>query len=173
MGFQWLKSFIRNNSSLHKLNFRPVWYSQLYFYLNLKLSKMFLEKTGLNLFFIVLMLSASSVTAQKTFSNYAFDSSTTYIMKLLDRTEYIGKFLQKDSTTVVIITNSASKVEIPFSKLKSIEAVKNTNLKKGVYWFPNPNATRYFFGPSAFSLKKGEGYYQNSYLLLNSVNVGI
>ena len=115
-----------------------------------------LEKTGLNLFFFVLMLSASTVTAQKTFTNYAFDSSTTYVMKLLDRTEYIGKFLQKDSTSVVIITNSGSKVEIPFDKIKSIEAVKSTNLKKGVYWFPNPNATRYFFGPSAFNLKKGE-----------------
>jgi hypothetical protein len=29
------------------------------------------------------------------------------------------------------------------------------------------------FAPSGFNLKKGEGYYQNSYLVLNSVNYGI
>lgn len=45
--------------------------------------------------------------------------------------------------------------------------------RKGSTWFANPNATRYFFAPSAIPLKKQEGYYQNAYLLANSVNVGI
>lgn len=39
--------------------------------------------------------------------------------------------------------------------------------------FANPNATRYFFAPSAIPLKKQEGYFQNAYLLANSVNIGI
>ena len=46
-------------------------------------------------------------------------------------------------------------------------------MRNGVYWFPNPNPTRYLFSPSAYNLKKGEGYYQNTYILLNSFNVGI
>jgi len=40
-------------------------------------------------------------------------------------------------------------------------------------WFPNPNSTRYFFTPSAFNLKKGEGYYQNTYALVNLFNYGV
>jgi hypothetical protein len=39
--------------------------------------------------------------------------------------------------------------------------------------FDNPHPTRYFFGPSAIPLKKGERYYQNAYVLANSVQYGI
>lgn len=45
--------------------------------------------------------------------------------------------------------------------------------RRGKTWFTNPNATRYFFAPSAIPLKKKEGYFQNAYLLANSVNVGV
>jgi hypothetical protein len=39
--------------------------------------------------------------------------------------------------------------------------------------FDNPHPTRYFFGPSAIPLRKGERYYQNAYVLANSVQYGI
>lgn len=39
--------------------------------------------------------------------------------------------------------------------------------------FGNPHPTRYFFGPSAIPLKKGERYYQNAYVLANSVQYGV
>lgn len=45
--------------------------------------------------------------------------------------------------------------------------------KKGWYWFKNPHATRYLFGPSAMNLERGEMYYQNTWLFLNSFNVGV
>jgi hypothetical protein len=47
------------------------------------------------------------------------------------------------------------------------------DIRKGKYWFPQPMPGRYFYAPSAFTLKPGEGYYQNTMLGLNSVNVGI
>ncbi len=36
----------------------------------------------------------------------------------------------------------------------------------------NPQATRHFYAPSAHQLKKGEVYYQNAYLIYNSVSYG-
>lgn len=45
--------------------------------------------------------------------------------------------------------------------------------KEGAIWFKNPNNTRYLFAPSAFCLKKGEGYYQNIYGAGNAVNYGL
>ncbi len=39
--------------------------------------------------------------------------------------------------------------------------------------FENPHPTRYFFGPSAIPIKKGEKYYQNALFLLNSFQIGI
>jgi hypothetical protein len=46
-------------------------------------------------------------------------------------------------------------------------------LEEGEPGFENPNATRYLFGPSAIPLKKGEGYYQNVFVVLQSFNYGI
>ena len=46
------------------------------------------------------------------------------------------------------------------------------NFRKGKYWFPNPNYSRYFIGPG-IQLKKGDGYYQNIDLSINTVNYGI
>ncbi len=39
--------------------------------------------------------------------------------------------------------------------------------------FENPHPTRYFFGPSAIPIKRGEKYYQNALFLLNSFQIGI
>jgi len=37
----------------------------------------------------------------------------------------------------------------------------------------NPQSSRYFFAPSGMQLKKGEGYYQNTWLIYNQVSYGV
>lgn len=101
------------------------------------------------------------------------DNDKFYLIKLYDGSTFTGNILQKDSINVIIKTSSIPKIEIPVIKIKSITELNKSNYKNGSYWFSNPNATRYLFAPSAFNLKKGEGYYQNTYLFLNSFNVGI
>jgi hypothetical protein len=119
-------------------------------------------------------LISLSLQAQVNFQEMEFDSSETYRVELNDGSVFIGKFLEKDGQQLVISTNSLPRVEIPFSNIRKVEIVDRENIKDdGSYWFPNPNPTRYFFSPSAFNLKKGEGYYQNSYLVINSINVGV
>lgn len=39
-------------------------------------------------------------------------------------------------------------------------------------WEESAHSTRYFFGPAAYNLYQGEGYYQNSLLLINQVSYG-
>ena len=41
------------------------------------------------------------------------------------------------------------------------------------YWFPNPNATRLYFAPTAHMLRKGKGYFADYYLFSPSVVYGI
>ncbi len=117
--------------------------------------------------------SLSSVFAQGKFINYKFDGTKTYLIELQDGSQLVGSLLQSDSIFIVIKTLSIPKIEIPVGRIKNINVVDDSNIKNGEYWFPNPNTTRYLFAPSAFTLKKGEGYYQNTYLFLNSINVGI
>lgn len=129
--------------------------------------------------FIVLFLGAlismntQTVQAQINVNEITVDSTVTYKITLLKGDEFIGKIISKDQNNIVIRTSSIPRIEIPVENIKSIDPVEKNSMRNGSYWYPNPNSTRYFFSPSAANLKKGEGYYQNSYLLFNSVNYGL
>ncbi len=125
------------------------------------------------LLFTFLFFGTLHVFGQKSNISSPVDSTKTYKIELHDHSIFIGNILKKDSVNLVMRTQSIPKLEIQISKIKSIEIVDKANLKNGSYWFPNPHATRYLYAPSAFNLKKGEGYYQNTLLVLNSFNVGI
>ena len=125
------------------------------------------------LLFTSLFFGTLHVFGQKSNISAPVDSTKTYKIELNDHSIFIGNILKKDSVNLVMRTQSIPKLEIQISKIKSIEIVDKANLKNGNYWFPNPHASRYLYAPSAFNLKKGEGYYQNTLLVLNSFNVGI
>jgi len=138
-------------------------------------------KTLLMTLFTLLLIATVEITpssaqdnvAQDKFKTFAFDSTSSYVFTLVDGTKVIGTFLGKTTDQLFVRTASIDRLEIAFSKIKSITIASETQLKKGIAWISNPNPTRYFFAPSAYNLKKGEGYYQNSYLFLNSVNYGL
>ncbi|MBN1650687.1 MAG: hypothetical protein JW857_05135 [Bacteroidales bacterium] len=132
-----------------------------------------MKKQWMKIIFVLLFTSTTLVYAQGTFVNYKFDADKTYLIDLKDGTQFIGTILQSDTQLICLKTNSLPKIEIPVDKIKRIAIIQVSKAKDGEYWFANPNATRYLFSPSAFMLKKGEGYYQNTYLFLNSINFGI
>ncbi len=133
-------------------------------------------KNLFRLFFLIVGISLfnnSDALGQKVFKTYGFDTAKIYKIRLIDETEFVGKYLYRDSSIIVIKTNSIPKIEVPINKISSIDIIENLSIINGKYWFPNPNPTRYLFAPSAFNLKKGEGYYQNTYVTINSFNVGL
>ena len=126
------------------------------------------------IFFIVALLFSSVTHAQKDNSlSIQPDSTRLYKIELNDGSVYLGGILKEDIDVIAFKTLSGNKIEIRKVYIKNKELVEKGDFKNGVYWFRNPNPTRYLFGPSAFNLKAGEGYYQNTYLLLNSFNYGI
>lgn len=121
----------------------------------------------------ICLICSADLLAQNSPSKFVFDSTSTYVLKLNDESEIVGKCIGGDSIYVVFKTTSLAHVEFQRSNIIKVEKANAENMKHGKYWFPNPNATRYLFAPSAFCLKEGEGYYQNTYLFLNSFNVGV
>ncbi len=111
------------------------------------------------------LLTVNSVFAQQ-------DTSKTYRIVLKNGTEIFGTVTQMQDSTVSIEAKDVGQVTILKKNIKSMEKISEGDFRDGVYWFPNPNATRYLIGPSAIPLKAGEGYYQNTMLFLNSFNVG-
>lgn len=90
-----------------------------------------------------------------------------------------------DNRTIICELRELSAEQVQaFSKDLGNLAISRANVKSLRYLpvvaggqagiqFDNPHPTRYFFGPSAIPLKKGERYYQNAYVLANSVQYGM
>jgi hypothetical protein len=101
------------------------------------------------------------------------DNNLLYLIKLTDGNQLYGKILERRKSEIDFETKTLGKVTVPVANIKKMQQVDEGEMKGGKYWFPNPNNTRYYFAPSAFNLKKGEGYYQNVYFLMNSANYGV
>ena len=84
----------------------------------------------------------------------------------------IGIPLRFENESIVLITD-IGEVSILIELIEKAELEGLDFHASSQYGFTNPNATRYLFAPSAIPLKKGEGYYQNVWVLVNSANVGI
>lgn len=96
-----------------------------------------------------------------------------YQITLNDGNELYGNILERKEDKIIFQTKTLGQVTLSTKNIKSMQEIKRGDIKEGEYWFPNPNNTRYLFSPTAINLKKGEGYYQNAYVLANSVNYGI
>ena len=123
--------------------------------------------------FMVMMQCISILSAQKEQVKYDFDSSKVYLIDLKDGSRLFAKVMEVDGDKVRVKVASNAPFVISYSQIASAKEVLPERIKNGKYWFENPHATRYLFAPSARNLKKGEWYYQNAYLVLNSFNYGV
>lgn len=116
---------------------------------------------------IALFLSVPYCVAQNS------ADSLDYRIETKDGNIYIGKILTQDSEKIIFNTDNLGEIRIKKDDVKKIQAIDTNRIKNGNYWFNNPQATRYFFSPNAYGLRKGEGYYQNVWVMVNSFAVGI
>jgi len=124
------------------------------------------------LFLSLLLLNIASSQAQNTTkSTQAIEKTTVYI-ETNDGNTFTGLVVRENDLEITLKT-SVGEITILKSNIKKMKELSKDDFVNGSYWFENPNSTRYIVGPSAFGLKKGEGYYQNMYLFIQSVNVGI
>lgn len=96
-----------------------------------------------------------------------------FTIETVDGNEFIGEIISEDSQFVKLKTDKLGEVSIRKSDIKKKEPVEVQQIKDGKYWFPNPQSTRYFWSPNGFGLKKGEGYYQNIWVLWNQFSYGV
>jgi len=130
------------------------------------------------LFLLAIIVVLSLITFNEAYSKHIrkstiMDTTKTYKISTIDKSELIGKFVDRDTEMIIIKTISLTNIEIPISNIKKIEEIESPTYKNGEYWFENPNASRYFFSSSAINLKEGQAYYQNTYIFLNSFGIGI
>lgn len=80
-----------------------------------------------------------------------------------------GVLKHQNDKTISVEIPSTGLLTIPWESVQSVNRLSKSDLDR----WANPHPNRYFFGPSAIPLKKGDKYYQNAYFLLNSIQVGL
>lgn len=127
-------------------------------------------KTRIFTLLLLVVFAATNARAQDA-DTTAFPVNAVIFLK--DGTQLRGILLSESPVGAKIRTDNLGEIIITADKIDRIEKNDEGFYNKGVYWFPNPNYSRYLFAPSAFPLSKGEGYYQNAYLFINSASVGV
>ena len=117
----------------------------------------------------LLLLSIFALLLCKTSVAQQTENSTDLrvVVLLMDKSEINGTLVSEDDQKVVVQTLSLGLLTFRRSEIKKIIRLD----KKGR--LPNPNPTRYFVGQSAFTLPKGEGYYQNIMAFVNLASIGV
>lgn len=118
-----------------------------------------------NLLLLVILLTSVHLFGQK-------DTSTWRIITT-DGNTYTGTIVGETQDTLIFQSESLGNLNIPQAMIRSKERLTLRNPETGEFWPKNHHSTRYFFGPNAITLGKGEGYYQNNWVFFNQVSYGI
>jgi len=100
------------------------------------------------------------------------DSSHVQIITTHDKSTMMGRILEIREKEI-LFKSEFGMTMIPIEKILSIEIIPISSIREGEYWFPNPNATRLFFAPTARMLQKGDGYFADYYLFFPAFAYGI
>lgn len=121
------------------------------------------------LVFIIFLFSFIVGNAQKTQKS----DTSTFRITTKDGNEFIGYIIFEGDRQIKLQTSNLGQITIQKKDIESLIKVKQSKLVKGVYWFDNPQATRYFWAPNGYGLHTGEGYYQNVWIFFNQVSIGL
>jgi len=117
----------------------------------------------------VFLAPASVAFAQ----NIPLDTAEYVAIRTTDGNEFVGQVLARDSTTVVLKTDMFSEIAIQRAFIRRMIPVAPGQASSNLYWFEVPVSANYFVGPTAYGLRKGEGYYHNGLVFWNQVAFGL
>lgn len=115
---------------------------------------------------LLLLLSFSGSTQEKS-------KPKIFGIETYDGNNYTGQIISRDSVKVIFKSDKLGEITLKQTDIKKMVSLDATLEKGDHYWYPNPQSTRYFFSPNGYGLKKGEGYYQNIWVMINSFAIGL
>jgi hypothetical protein len=115
----------------------------------------------------LLLIFFSSVQAQEK-------TDTTQVWRILtiDGNEFVGTIKKKESSQIIITAPLYGEIILNQTAIKKLVPVRSNQIVNGEVWSDNPQASRYFWAPNGFGMKKGEGYYQNVWVMGNQASYG-
>ena len=126
-------------------------------------------------FLIILLIASINLKAQIS------DSTTKNVDSIIsERTSLMaeitfkdgnilrGKIIKENSSVVIFKSDLTGEISISQEKILTIKFFDPENTGNQQVYVNL--ASRYFFSPSAFNMKKGDGYYQNTWFSLSTFN---
>jgi hypothetical protein len=114
----------------------------------------------------LLAISVQSATGQ------ADSDSTIWVIRTYDGNEFFGTILEENEVELRLQTENLGVLTIAIKDIRSRKEVRPQAIVEGDLWLENSQAARYFWAPNGYGLRKGEGYYQNVWVLFNQVSYG-
>ena len=118
------------------------------------------------------MLGKLTIKQTQVISKIEVKKGNAYCFTMTTGQKYCGEVVASDSI-LAVNTMSLGVIHIIPKNIKEVQNASDVKIVNGQEWFPNPQPNRYLFVPSAIPLAKGDGYYQNIMLDLNTMNYGI
>ena len=134
---------------------------QLTIFINMTSSK---RLSALLFLILIFFCAISSANAQQT---------EIYRIITTDGSTFVGELIAETEENLTLRTESAGDITINRDNIKQMTLIDETRMRDDKYWHENPQSTRYLFAPNALGIKKGTGYYQNTWILFNNVNYGV
>lgn len=120
---------------------------------------------------VFVVFSALAVHAQIV---YPTDTSAVVTIQTVDKNIFVGKIIEADSAAVVLKTEGGETYTLRKKSIRNLWSGRSRTAR--LYQIPVPDsnihASRYFVGPSAYGLRRGQWYYENSMLVLNQITYG-
>lgn len=123
--------------------------------------------------FILLLLALFMILGIQEKAHAQQDTTTLWNIITNDGNEYNGFILLKNETEIQFKTNNIGTITLLLSNIKKMTEVKPEDIKGDEVWLDNLQDGRYFFSPSSYGLKKGQGYYQNTWVFFNQLSYGV
>ncbi|MCH8557649.1 MAG: hypothetical protein LAT84_07505 [Balneolia bacterium] len=128
--------------------------------------------------FVLIILTLSAlISALPSVSEAQIRAGTTvgetYRVETTDGSIFVGELISESSEAIVLLTESSGEITIRRANISRMTLVDTGRVVNGRNWYENPHPTRYLFAPNAIGLKKGKGYYQNTWVFFNNVNYGV
>jgi hypothetical protein len=96
----------------------------------------------------------------------------THRLRTKQGSTFFGRLIEDGPDTVRFETSGGMLV-LRRDQVTELRQIKPSAWHDGEYWIADPHTTRLFFAPTGRMLGAGEGYYSNTYVMLNSVNAGV
>lgn len=126
----------------------------------------------MRLFYLLLLLACSAPAFAQTYYDSTASAKKMVFVRLKDGTTLRGQLLSTQDKQVRLRTDNFGELTLDMAKVAEISEADGYT-RNGQFWFRNPFYTNYFASPTALTLRKGEAQFQNSYIFINTVSVGI